>query len=209
MITSKSLHSINVVFLFREHAVEPPTNEAFTRLFTGDEARGIYFFEDPYIRTKMLSIPTRKLEVFWEGNRLRIEDRSAQEPQESGLFRDAWEVVQKLYPDAGEVFEGMGANMDVYFQFKDVIQLGDIFTRFNPVPLDFGDGVKDFGCQWTIQKKDASLEGYFVKITAPLELAVHLNRHFRFKKLPKMEEFAKLITGSYQGLDRTIGNLSL
>lgn len=209
MITSKSLHGINIVFLFRERAVEAPTNEIFARLFGGDDTRGVYFFDDPHIQTKMLSVPARKLEVFWEGRRLRIEDRAIREPDDSTLVRDAWEVIHKLFPNPGEIFEGMGVNMDVYFQFKDVIRLGDIFLRFNPMPLDFGDAIKDLGFQWTIQKKDASLEGYFVKVTAPLELAVHLNRHFLFRKLPTVDEFAKLVEESYRELDGTIGNLSL
>ncbi|MEK7465276.1 MAG: hypothetical protein AAB631_00700 [Patescibacteria group bacterium] len=200
---------MNIVFLFREGIITPPSNEALIGLFQGDASRGVHLLDDTAIGTKMLDVPSQNVQVFWEGRRLRIEDKKNQEPDESSLFKSAWDIFEKLFPEKKEALEGVGANFDLYYQFSDVIRLEEIFSRLHPTPKMLGDSLLDFGWQWTVGMGDGSLEGYFVKITAPLELAVHFNKHLRVRALPRMEEFATIMKGSYRNLDHTIGGLAL
>ena len=209
MIRSKSLHKANVAFLL-DPRVPVPENAVFTSLFRGVEAQGINFMDDPIIQTKVLSVPKAGLQVVWEGRRLRIEDNAALPPEDSRLPHRAREIFQKLFGEQKNALTGFGFNFDVYYQMRDVIRIDELFRRMAPAPSEFGTGLMDFGWQWTVQRKDGKrLDGYFVKVTAPLELVMHHNPHFNQGTLPTEAEFVSLFADAYRSLDAVVENFDL
>lgn len=209
MITSKSLNQANMVFVVNAK-MAMPANTDFTSLFIGDVATGINFIDDPIANTKFLNIPKVGLTVVWDGKRLRIDDVSCKDPENSDFVADAIEIYNKLFSDKLVSLEGFGFNFDVYYQLKDVVRINELFLNISPRGLLFGSGLVDLGWQWTIAHKDGErLDGFFVKVTAPMELAVHHNAHFSKKSLPSGEEAKKLFSAIYRSMHEIVGGLSL
>ncbi len=206
---SKSLHQANIIFLFADSYGFIPDNREFNSLFGGKEAAGVNFMDDPAIRTKMLDIPGAGLQVIWEGTRLRIEDKNAHEPADSKLVAEALRIYRALVP-ANAPLRGFGFNFDVFFQFDSVIRLQDMLGRLASPVVDFGNNLMDFGWQWTVSSNDAKrLTRYFVKITAPLELAMHVNYHYAADALPPEKEIAARHGAGYAGIDPVVNGFNL
>lgn len=209
MIKSKSLYAANIVFLFKESST-PPENAEFTNLFSGEVAKGINFMDNPAMMAKLMDVPKLGLSVVWEGKRLRVEDRQSKEPEESLLVNRSHEIFGKLYKNRANELAGFGFNFDMFFQLKDVIRINELFTQIHPASMETGDSLLDLGWQWTLSYKGGDhLEGYFVKITAPLEIAVHHNSHHKANVLPSEKELQKLFSAAYGKITRTIEGLSL
>lgn len=209
MITATSLHQANVVFLFTD-ATPPPANAAFMALADGPAAAGVNFVDDEVLGTKLLNVPKAGISIVWEGRRLRIEDQRGAEPKDSGLAHQALVAVQKLMAAAPMSLKGLGFNFDTYHQVREVMRVQDMLAALEPQAMDFGSSVLDFGWQWTVMHKNGKeLEGYFVKITAPLELAVHYNRHVNRETVPNEKELDRLFRESYDRMNATVATLHL
>lgn len=207
-IVSKSLHHSNIVFVFEQGKFLIPDNSVLGSLYQGEAAAGAHFIDDPILRTKVLDLPKLKLQIIVESNRLRIEDNSQEEPQSSSLIREALAVFQKLFFQMPPT--GLGFNFDIYYQFRDVIRINDLFHQFaDPKILEKAD-LRDLGIQFTLGKEGGKKqEQYFLKVTAPLELAVHANLYFPLKKLPEQTDLQKLFEKCYNEVDKTIQLLRL
>lgn len=161
-------------------------------LFSGEDAKGARFNDNSNVNLKILEVPAVGLSIILEGKRLRIEDRSLKNPEDSSLIEHATTIFQKLFPNNANILTGYGFNFDLYYQLRDVVRINDLFAQINPSPMPLGETLVNLGWQWTIARKDGrSFDGYFLKITAPLEVAVHHNLHQNDKKLPTTEELKK------------------
>lgn len=197
------------MFLFADTYPFIPENREFNSLFGGKEAAGMNFIDDPAIRTKMLDVPGAGFQIIWEGTRLRIEDKNATEPKESKLIPEALRIYQALVPKNAPL-RGFGFNFDVVFQFDDVIRMQDMLTMLAPGILMLGDGLMDFGWQWTAMSKDSKqLTRYFVKIAAPLELMMHVNEHHATDRLPDEKEIVMRHKVGYEGLGGIVDRFNL
>ena len=205
-ITSKSLHHSNIVFVFAEGKFLMPENAAILSLYSGQMAAGATFADDVVLRTKVLDLPRLKLQIGVELNRLRVDDNSQQEPSETTLINEAFSVYHKLFPQTP--LTGLGFNFDIYYQFREYIRIKDFFELFtNSEILEKAD-LRDLGVQFTLEKEGGKKrETYFLKITAPLEMAVHINHHFATTKIPNQPALQKLFEKCYNETDEVIQNL--
>ena len=210
MITSKSLYKANIVFVFKEHTAPPPENYEMARLYIGDNAKGVQLVDDPMMRMKILDVPQRGLQIAWEAQRLRIDDMRAMEPEESSLVEDAVHAYESLAAPRKVMLDAIGLNLEVYYQTRDVIRAQDHFNEISALPLLIGDSLLDFGWQWTVSEKSKKVtNGYFVKVTAPLEFVVHHNAHFAAKELPAKKDLQDLFLATYAKTHAVAGNLKL
>ena len=205
--TSKSLHQANLV-LALDPAAEVPANELFTGAVTGAAAEGMNFIDDPVIRAKVLHVPKMHLQVVYEGGRLRVEDELVREPDDSTLIEDALGICEKLFPQ-GPRLRGFGFNFDLVYQWGRMVSIEDGLRKIAPQGLPAGASLLDFGWQWTVAHKDGRLDGYFLKITAPIELTVHFNAHFNERALPAKEKMKKLFAAAYQSPDGVVTSLDI
>ncbi|MFA6407202.1 MAG: hypothetical protein WCV80_00660 [Candidatus Paceibacterota bacterium] len=202
MITSKSLYHSNLTLLFSEVGFSAPENDVFNSLYGGDAARGMRFVDDPVIGAKVLTLPQLKMRAVLEGRRLRIEDESQEEPGISRVILESLRINSIFEKNELEAF---GFNFDVYYRFNNVIPMKYIFENI------FGDKIlkkKDlmnFGMQFSLDKgKQGIVDTYFLKITAPLELMVHMNRHFPTKKMPPEKELRAMFVNCYNEIEEVI-----
>lgn len=199
MINSCSLHKSNIVFAFKNQNIISPENSEMTALYPGDSGRGVQLVDDPMMRMKILDVPKLNLQIAWEGQRLRIEDMKSMEPKESLLVEEAMKVYEKLVFGRGIHLEGFGFNFEVFYQTSDVIKIEEHYNGIIVEPLNVGDGLLDFGWQWKIAHKNGKqIDGYFLKITAPLEFVVHHNAHFNAKEIPSLDETKEFFKKSYE-----------
>lgn len=205
-ITSKSLYNSNIVFVFEEGNILLPDNSILTSLYRGKEAAGARFVDHLTLNTKILDLPELKIKIVTEPSRLRIEDLSQENPDNSKLIQEANNVYQKLFSQSSLI--GFGFNFDLYYRFDNLIQVQELFKNLvNQKILNEAD-LRDLGIQFTLDKDGGKKqEIYFVKITAPFEIAVHANHHFRLKKLPGQNEIERLFKKCYANIDPVIENL--
>ncbi|MBI5912987.1 hypothetical protein HY839_00935 [Candidatus Azambacteria bacterium] len=205
MLTSKSLFHSNLAILFPEQGFAAPDNGAFAALCGGKGAEGARFFDDPFARTKMLTLPALGLKAVLEGRRLRVEDESASEPDKSRLTVEASRIAHALFPNTA--LEGFGLNIDATCRFNNVIRIQNMFEHFfGAEPLGRAD-LRDFGFQFTIDRGAGNTDIYFIKITAPLEIALHVNRHFAERTLPAPDRLQQLFEDCYNEIDTIIAHL--
>jgi hypothetical protein len=210
MITSRSLHKTNIVFVFKDHAVPPPENHELVGLYHGDAAKGAQLVDDPMMRMKILDVPAKGLQIAWEARRLRVEDMRATEPEESPLVVEALAAYEALAAPRKIMLDSYGFNFEAYYQTKDVIRINDRFNELSGTPLEIGAGLMDFGWQWTVAEKDGkTLRGYFMKVTAPLEFTMHHNAHFAAKALPSRKELEAGFQHAYLAMHAVAEGLKL
>lgn len=196
-ITSKSLHHSNIVFVFDERGFYMPDNATFASLFAGRDAKGARFIEDPVLQTKMLVLPEAKTKITLEGRRLRVDDDSDSEPKSSRVVKDILAVRDRLFGTTATLV-GFGFNYDIMYRFNTVVPIQSIFKRF------FGDKalerqqLRDLGIQFSVEDKKRNIvDTWFIKAVSPLEVAIHLNRHFNQKSLPKEADLVTLFSDCY------------
>lgn len=207
MITAKSLFHSNIVFLFEEGKFQAPENEEFMRLYSGEASKGARFFEDPVLNAKVLILPQIKLKITLENRRLRIDDDSQNEPKNSRLIKDAFEIYQKLFPQPAQqqALESFGFNFDIHFRFNNVLDSRYMFEQVFGKEILKKFDLKDFGFQFTLDKSEKNFADlWFLKITAPLELAIHINRHFPLKTLPPLEQLFEMFENCYNETNEII-----
>lgn len=205
MMTSKSLFHANVAFVFPDKEFAAPDNGAFVAIYRGKDAEGARFFDDPFARTKMLALPSLQLKAVLEGRRLRIEDESANEPDKSRLTAEASRIAGALFPNTA--IEGFGINIDATCRFNNVIRIQNMFEHFfGAEPLARAD-LRDFGFQFTIDRGKGNIDIYFLKVTAPLEIALHVNRHFAETAIPTPERLQLLFEDCYNEIDTIVTHL--
>ncbi len=205
-ITSKSLHHANIVFVFEERKFVLPDNTALMAVYQGDLAAGAQFIDDPVLKTKVLDLPRLKTQIAIDLNRLRIEDFSQEEPENSNLINIALNIHQQLFNQIPLV--GLGFNFDIYYRSSEVIRLQDLFKNFVDGKVLEKNDLRDVGVQFTLEKEGGrKRETYFLKIIAPLEIALHINHHLPLKKLPEKDELTAMFEKCYKETDEVIQNL--
>lgn len=206
LITSKSIYHSNLVIVFDSNKFLMPDNAMLATLYQGEQAMGARFADDSILKTKIFDFPKLKIQVGVEPKRLRVEDLSQNEPKESNLIKEALYVYEKLFSPFPII--GFGFNFDIYYRFSDVIQMNDLFKNFVNAKILEKSDLRDLGIQFTLDKKGGKKQGvYFIKITAPLEIAVHITQHYNENKLPKEKELKELFEKSYEESDDVIQNL--
>lgn len=187
-LRSHSLHKSNAIIVFANDT-PVPENSSFIQIIQGPDAQGMNFLDDPTMKVKVLRVPKLGLQIVWEGRRLRIEDELAREPIESPLVPRLLSAVKTLFPEGIPKIEGTGFNVEVFYQYAGVIRMEELFRSVTGGAFSNGETAVDFGWQWTVSQKDAKqMDGYFLKITAPLEISIHHNAHITVPKLLKEEE---------------------
>ena len=181
-----------------------------TALYPGDSGRGVQLVDDPMMRMKILDVPKFNLQIAWEGQRLRIEDMKSLEPEESLLIDETVKIYEKLVSGRGIFLEGFGFNFEVFYQTSDVIRINEYYNGIVKEPLNLGDSLLDFGWQWKVAHKNGEqIDGYFLKITAPLEFVIHHNAHFNAKEIPSLDRMKELFKKSYEIIHHTADSLKL
>jgi len=196
-ITAKSLHHLNIVCVYSDVGFHTPENGAFASLYSGSDAKGSRFIEDPVLQTKMLVLPEAKIKVTLEGRRLRVDDDSDKEPKDSRVVRDLIAIQAKLFGTTAQL-AGFGFNYDIVYRFNTVIPIQALFKHFFGEKALETQTLRDIGMQFVLEdKKRQIVDTWFVKVVSPLELAVHLNRHFNRKALPKESDLVTLFSDCY------------
>jgi hypothetical protein len=177
MITSKSLHHSNIVFVFDKNRFYMPENHLLASFHRGEIAAGSRFADDAIRQAKVLDLPKLRMQFTIEPGRLRIDDYSQEEPGKSSLIKEALSFYESFFAQDGLI--GFGYNFDIYYQTDRVIRTQDLFAGFVGGVIPAKSEVLDLGVQFTLDKpNEKRRETYFIKITAPLEIAVHVNFHF-------------------------------
>ena len=205
-ITYKSLHHVNIVFIFDEKKFVMPENSAILSVYPSPANGGANFADDVTIRTKVLDLPRLKLQISVEPNRLRIDDNSEGELKDSMLLKDSTMICEKLFPNAS--LTGFGFNFDLYYQFENVLMIKEFFSRFIEAKILEGTNLLDLGVQFTLEKEGGlRRDTYFLKVTAPLELAVHVNSHFFTPQILDQTATKELLEKCYEEVDGVIENV--
>lgn len=198
MIKNHSLHQANVVVVFPAGFV-PPENHVFMGSVDAANAQGMNFVDDPVTQTKVLSIPKLNITAALEGRKLRIEDQALSVPEKHSPFIATASSIIKTIAAPHDGIDGIGFNFNLYCQVNHVIDIQRIFKTLYQADTDFGGALLDIGWQWTVAASDGkTLDGYFVKVTAPLEIAVHHNRHLKKTTLPPADVLHKEYLHAYQ-----------
>jgi hypothetical protein len=206
MFVSKQLERMNIAIVFRQDVFLAPDNGVFSSLYSGPNARGMRFVEDPLTRTAVLSVPPLNLVCALEGNRFRIDDDSRVEPAASSLASHFHESVATLFPNIAP--EGYGFNFDVYFRFGAAIPSDLLFGTFMGSDIFKERDLRDLGIQFSMERNGgAQTETYFMKIVDPLEIAVHANMHVPSNQLPDAEQLKIRLVQAYADIDSVVNNL--
>jgi len=185
-----------------------PDNTALMGVYQGDLAAGAQFVDDPVLKTKVLDLPRLKTQIAIDLNRLRVEDFSQTEPENSNLINTALHVHQQLFNQIP--LAGLGFNFDIYYRSSEVIRLQDLFKKFVDAKALEKNDLRDVGIQFTLEKEGGKKrETYFFKIIAPLEIVLHINHHFSLKKLPEKDELSAMFENCYKETDEVIKNLKI
>lgn len=199
MITSKSLHHSNIALLFDDKSFVLPESADFVALYRGEEARGARLVDDPVLRAKVLTLPAIQTRFTIEGSRLRVDDESGAELPKSRLAKDArhaYDALFKKFP-----LPAWGINMDIYFRTQNLIQLKELFYPYFGEQALEGVDLLDTGIQFTLKKKKV-VEVWFIKVTGPLEVAVHVNRHFTGVDFPDEKGLQDALEKCYNETDK-------
>jgi hypothetical protein len=198
-----------MIFVFERGVSLVPEPSELVELFKGDRGRGMQLADDPMLRMKVIDLPALGLQIACEEHRIRFEDLEAREPASSPLPAEAARILTRLTENRRTKFQGYGFNFEVFYQTQDIIPIGEQYTAVSQ-PLPFGDHLLDFGWQWSVARKDGKeVDAYFMKVTAPLEFALHHNAHFHASRVPAERELAVEFSNAYQETHRTARGLLL
>lgn len=198
MITSKSLHHANIALIFNERTFSLPESSDFMALYQGKEAKGARLVDDAVLRAKVLTLPAIQTRLTLEGSRLRIDDESGSELEKSRLTKDAHHAYVSLfkrYP-----LSAWGINMDIYFRTQNLVQIQSLFSAYFGDEALEGADLLDTGIQFTLRRKKY-VEVWFLKVTGPLEVAVHVNRHFTGVEFPNEKGLQDALEKCYNETD--------
>lgn len=199
MIISKSLHHSNIALLFDERTFVLPENADLVGLYRGDEAKGARLTDDPVLRAKVLMLPAIQTRITVEHPRVRIDDESGAELDKTRLAKDSRHAYDALF--SRQPLAAWGINFDLYFKTQNVIPIRDIFSaQFSEDALEGAD-IMDTGIQFTLRRKKFT-EVWFIKVTAPLEMAVHVNRHFSDPVFPDEKGLQDALLKCYNETDK-------
>jgi len=183
-----------------------PENSAILSVYPSPANGGANFADDVTMRAKVLDLPRLKLQISIEPNRLRIDDNSEGELKESILLKDSTMICKKLFPSTP--LTGFGFNFDMYYQFENVLMIKEFFSRFIEAKVLEGANLLDLGVQFTLEKEGGlRRDTYFLKVTAPLELAVHVNSHFFTTQILEQAETQELFEKCYREVDGIVENV--
>ncbi|MFZ2303835.1 MAG: hypothetical protein WAV98_03560 [Minisyncoccia bacterium] len=199
MITSKSLHHSNVALLFDEKSFAIPESADLVALYRGEDAKGARLVDDTVLRAKVLTLPAIKTRITVEYPRVRIDDESMSELDKSRLAKDARHAYDTLFKK--HPLTAWGINMDIYFRTQNLIQLKELFLPYFSEEALVGADILDTGIQFTIKKKKV-VEVWFLKVTGPLEVAVHINRHFKDVDFPDEKGLQEELMKCYNETDK-------
>lgn len=205
MITSKSLHHSNVVLAFDERTFPSPENAVITSAYTGEEGRGARFLDDPLIHAKVLTLPNIGIKLTLEGIRARIDDESKAEPNVSRLAQETARIYQSIF-NKGKL-TAYGFNYEMYYRFNNLIPLEYIFSGYFSKDALSGATLKDVGIQFTLNRKHVD-EIWYIKVTAPLEVAAHINVHIPASELPGESELKRMFEKQYADFDLIMGKFN-
>lgn len=204
----KSLYRANAVFVLDPRAFIAPENAAFNSLYEGEAGSGSRFVDDPVMGTKFLSLPKQQLSVTLERTRLRIDDESKLPPDETRLVKEAMHILNKLFPEAK--ISAYGFNYDIFYRFPQVLPVNDFFGRFASKDFLKKGKLRDLGVQFAFEKENGKVqEVYFLKFTAPIEMALHYNVHRSGDALPKIGRLEEMFKQGYLAPDEFIEKFSL
>lgn len=205
IITSKSLQRSNVAFVFKQEGFVVPENGEFTILYTGEQAKGANFMDDPVMRLKVYHLPKLKMTFTLEGTRFRIDQDSEDGNLNSAIILESLNAYKSLFSKCN--LESYGFNFDIIYRFDNTLQLNYLFSLIadSDKILDKRD-LTALGVQFTLQRPKRS-ETYFLKIVSPLELAAHTNYHFNSVQLPDEQKMKELFQKNYEEADTVIQNL--
>lgn len=205
---SKSLFQSNAVIIFDDPRYQPPDSSLILSWFTSAEATGARVLDDPYIHTKVITLPVLKIKVVLEPNRLLIYDES----QDEHTFDRAAKELLRLYEIGfkGLRLGAVGFNFDVYYHFANVVRINDVFAEIFGKITEQTNDLIDMGWQFSLDADGGKRrETYFFKVTAPLDIATHVNHHLPLNKLPTEKEFLSSCKKSYDRADELVNNLNL
>jgi hypothetical protein len=208
MITSKSLQRSNVAFVFSETGFKEPENQFFASLYGGTAAKGSRFLDDPTMRVKFLSVPSLNLKFVLEGTRFRVDDDHSEKPQDSKATKEGMAAAIKLFP--GGKLASYGFNFDIYYRFDNAIPMRYFFSSIVDDKALAKKDIRDFGIQFTLEKTSTKqIETYFLKVTGPIELAVHANFHIDSSDMPTAQRLQDIFEKGYEEVDDIIKNLKI
>lgn len=199
MITSKSLHHANIALIFNERTFTIPENAELMALYRGADAKGARLVDDSVLRAKVFTFPAIQTRFTIEGSRLRVDDESGAELPKSHLAKNAshtYETLFRHYP-----LNAWGINMDIYFRTQNLIRIHDLFSVYFGDEALAGADLLDTGIQFTLRRKKFT-EVWFIKITGPLEVAVHINRHFTDSVFPNEKGIQEAFEKCYTETDK-------
>ena len=204
-IIAKQLERSNVVFAFREGAIQPPEPSRIFSLYGGDASKGSLFSDNPAMSTRVFEFPALGLMWIFEGSRVRVEDKRFRSPQDSKLPQEMLRVLKALYPNVAPIAQGF--NYDILYRMDIVIPVADIMGSF--LRKEAVENIADFGWQYTLTKeKGKRAETYFFKVVSPIEFSVHANYHFNNIGTVEERDLQKSFEHSYREVDKALDHIA-
>ena len=202
---SKSLHHSNIVFLVPPDQLKAVDPQQVFNLFPVEVLRGSTFVDDPVMHLKVFGFPANQITVVIEENRLRLEDDSGKNPEETKKGLEAYRILKTLFPNIKP--QSWGFNYDIMYRADQVIPQREILKNF--VADQDMENVRDFGWQFTLKDpKQNRQRTYFFKVVSPLEVALHMNDHFLDVPFGSADDLQSLYESSFKQADQILNQLT-
>lgn len=201
IITAKNIQRSNIILVYADGTLKQPDAAQVFGLYQGNDARGSTFSDTPSLATRVFEFPVPGLQIIFEPNKIRIEDKLGRSPKESHLVNELYRLINSLYKEVKPI--AYGFNYDIIYRVDQVIPIKDIMSNFlKQVTIE---SLKDFGWQYTLNKeKGKRAETYFFKSISPIEYGVHANFHFNDQHLPKPDTLQMAFEKRYSDTDESV-----
>ena len=205
---SKSLFQSNAAVIYDDRRFLHPENPMLTGLYSEQDSKGSRLLDDPYIKTKVLTLPAIAKKIVFETDRVVVYDQTQNEEQFASATRELQRLNEILYK--GYKISALGFNFDFYYRFANVVRINDVFAEIFGVKTARENDLLDMGWQFSLDGMGGKCrETYFIKVTAPLDIAVHINCHFPLEKMLPEKELLDYCKYSYERSDQIIKSMSV
>lgn len=193
-IKSQEIKQLNLTAVFTEIDHASITAEKMREIFSLDATEKINspFFEIPGV--KSLVAPSRQKDIVFEGNRLRVNEKSGKEPKDSNLVQDFQKALENLVDKTRLV--AYGFNYDILITTEEPVNYKTFIGEKMLSILNSGV-LSEAGMRMVYEKDGKRFDLEISPIGGfPKQFVVHLNIH---NDITKIEDFALIQDEFVQG----------
>lgn len=206
-IIDKRILQINITAILENIEIESISSQKLKDIFelNDDERKNTVFFEVPGIRS--FFIQNRAIEVIFESNRIRFNDKTGKEAEESNLIYYLQKVFVKLF-EVDKII-AYGFNYDVLISYEEKINFENLFSD-NVLKILNGEKLLEAGFRIAFKKNERRLDFQLVPILGNLKQVIAtLNVHFDIPKIENYDLIKEQFLNGYSEMQEIISRLEV